>query len=347
MLDRKIQRARWKLNSLASRFLPRSMVLIYHRIIDLESDPQRLSVTPEHFEAQMEILSHGFELVPLGDLVADLRKGRLRDRTCAITIDDGYEDNYLNARPVLEKLGIPATIFISSGFTGTRREFWWDELDRLILQNRSLPEELHIAINGTEYHWPVFDDGPVSGWNVQTPPPETAGSNGEYTRHAIYAELCQLIQPMESAQITDTLHQLREAAGDPGQARQENIPMNAEQVVSLHRSGLFDIGAHTQSHVNLATQAVEQQTREIEGSKRDLETLLGSEVESFSYPFGALKNYSPQSIKCVRNAGFYSAVSGHSGNVTRLTNPYEIPRRVVRDWDAETFERQLETYYSP
>lgn len=346
MLKQKIRRAKWKLNSLATRFLPRSMVLMYHRVVDLNSDPQRLSVTPDNFEMQIDVISRNFHPISLKELVNDLASGKIRDRTCVITIDDGYQDNYLNARPVLENFGIPATIFVSSGFTGTRREFWWDELDRLILQNQSLPDEIHISVNGTEHCWPVSDEEHNAGWHVESTLTATAENRDRFARHEIYMELCQLLQPMEFEQINGTLVQLREVTGDSGDARQNYITMNAEQVRSLHQGGLIDIGAHTQSHISLATQPVIEQKMEIEGSKSDLETMLGSKVESFSYPFGALRNYSDQSIKCVKNAGFKSAVSGYSSNVTRLTSAYEIPRRIVRDWDAETFEMKLEQYYS-
>lgn len=346
MLKQKITKSKWKLNSFAARFLPRSMVLIYHRVVDLDSDPQRLSVTPDNFEMQMDVISRNFHPISLKELVDDLARGKIRDRTCVITIDDGYEDNYLHARPVLEKFGIPATIFVSSGFIGTRREFWWDELDRLILHNQSLPDEVHISVNGTEHCWPVSEKEHNAGWHVQSTQTASAENRDRFGRHEIYMGLCQLLQPMEVEQINGALVQLREVTGDSGDARQKHIAMNAEQVRSLHQGGLIDIGAHTQSHVNLATQPVIKQKMEIEGSKSDLETMLGSKVESFSYPFGALRNYSDQSIKCVKNAGFNSAVSGYSSNVTRLTSAYEIPRRVVRDWDAETFEMKLVQYYS-
>jgi peptidoglycan/xylan/chitin deacetylase (PgdA/CDA1 family) len=346
MLKQKFRKVKWKVNSLASRILPRSMVLMYHRVVDLDSDPQQLSVTPDNFEMQMDAISRNFHPISLKELVNDLASGEIRDRTCVITIDDGYEDNYLHAKPVLEKFGIPATIFVSSGYTGTRREFWWDELDWLILQNQSLPNVVHISVNGTEHCWPVSEQEHDTRWRAPPTRTATAENRDCFARHEIYMDLCQLLKPMKFEQLNDTLAQLRDVTGDSRDARQRYIAMNAEQIRSLHQGGLIEIGSHTQSHINLATQPVVTQKMEIEGSKSDLETMVGSEVESFAYPFGGLRYYSSQSIKCVKNAGFSSAVSGYGGNVTRLTSVYEIPRRIVRDWDAETFEKKLEQYYS-
>jgi len=346
MLEKKFRRGRWKLNSLVSRFFPRSMVLIYHRVIDLDADPQRLSVTPDNFEAQMDVISRSYHPITLKELVSDLASGKIRDRTCVITFDDGYADNYLHASPILDKLGIPATIFVASGFTGTRREFWWDELQRLILQTNLLPDEVCISVNGTKHCWPVFDKEYDTGWHVQSAQTSIAENRDRFAQHEIYMDLCQLLQPMAAEQIEDNLVQLREVTGDSGDARQNYIPMDAGQIRSLHQGGLIEIGAHTQNHLSLSAQPVITQKMEIEGSKSDLETLLGEKVESFAYPFGMLRNYSYQSIECVKNAGFSGAVSGVSGNVTRFSGTYEIPRRVVRDWDAETFERKLQHYYS-
>ncbi|MFQ5643119.1 MAG: polysaccharide deacetylase family protein [Thiogranum sp.] len=327
MIGYKIRKARLKLNSLVSRVLPRAMVLIYHRVASLESDPQKLGVTPENFASHMEVIARRFQPITLRELVDDLRRGSIRDRSVVVTFDDGYEDNYRNARPILEKHGIPATIFVSTAYTGSRREFWWDELDRLILGARRLPETINVEPGGDIFS--VANDG-----------------RQRLSRHEVYMDLCARFQRLGSGQIDTAIEQLRDATGDPGRGRPENIPMNVEQLRTLHEGGLIEIGAHTRSHVNLAAQSPREQQEEIEGSKKDLEQMLGSTVESFSYPFGTLDHYTDGSVKCARDAGFESALANFSANVTRFDSPYEIPRRMVRNWDGETFEAALDRYYS-
>ena len=159
-------------------------------------------------------------------------------------------------------------------------------------------------------------------------------------------DLCARFQQLESGQVDDAIEQLRNATGDPGKGRPENMPMSVEQILSLHKGGLIEIGAHTRSHVNLAAQTLVKQKEEIEGSKLDLEHMLGSSVESFSYPFGTLDHYTNRSVKCVKDAGFKNALSNFTGNVTRFSSLYEIPRRMVRNWDGATFENSLDLYYS-
>jgi peptidoglycan/xylan/chitin deacetylase (PgdA/CDA1 family) len=51
-----------------------------------------------------------------------------------VTFDDGYADNLYNAKPLLERYGIPATVFLITGYIEDKRQLWWEELVRLLLQ---------------------------------------------------------------------------------------------------------------------------------------------------------------------------------------------------------------------
>jgi peptidoglycan/xylan/chitin deacetylase (PgdA/CDA1 family) len=106
-------------------------ILLYHRVAELESDPQRLAVTPAHFEEHLRVLRGTCTPIELADVPRLLRAARLPKRPVAITFDDGYRDNLHEAKPLLERDGVPATVFVASGYVGREREFWWDELDRL------------------------------------------------------------------------------------------------------------------------------------------------------------------------------------------------------------------------
>src|SRR3954470_17290952 len=121
------------------------MVLLYHRVVALGTAPQWLSVPPTLFEQQVDMLKRNYKILPLPVLVACVRQDCLPRRSVTITFDDGYADNHLHAKPILEKHEAPATIFVSSGFVGRREEFFWDELDRLLLQPGRLPRHLNLS----------------------------------------------------------------------------------------------------------------------------------------------------------------------------------------------------------
>jgi peptidoglycan/xylan/chitin deacetylase (PgdA/CDA1 family) len=106
-------------------------ILLYHRVAQLGTDPQQLAVDPQTFDEQLTVLRETCTPVALGDVPGMLRARRLPRRPVAVTFDDGYRDNLHEAKPLLERHGVPATVFVASGYVGAGKEFWWDELDRL------------------------------------------------------------------------------------------------------------------------------------------------------------------------------------------------------------------------
>ena len=86
------------------------------------------------------------------------------------------------------------------------------------------------------------------------------------------------------------------------------------------------------------------QFREISRGKELLEDIFGSRIKAFAYPFGGRQDYNEQTVECVRRSGFDRACSNFEGHVRRLTDPYQLPRHLVRNWDGETFARQLKKW---
>jgi len=103
-------------------------VIMYHNI-DENSGTSRLSVSPVNFERQMRFLKNRhYNVVSLEGLADMVIKNKFPGKTIAITFDDGYEDNYLNAYPVLKKFGLRATIFIIPAMVGSRGYLTWDQI---------------------------------------------------------------------------------------------------------------------------------------------------------------------------------------------------------------------------
>ncbi|HDZ77016.1 MAG TPA: polysaccharide deacetylase family protein [Candidatus Omnitrophica bacterium] len=95
-------------------------ILMYHKIDAAESLISKIAISPETFQRQMEFLYRNkYNVIPLTELIELISKGeKIPHNTVCITFDDGYENNYTKAFPILEEYNLPATIFIIVDFVG-------------------------------------------------------------------------------------------------------------------------------------------------------------------------------------------------------------------------------------
>jgi peptidoglycan/xylan/chitin deacetylase (PgdA/CDA1 family) len=103
-----------------------AVVVAFHRVSD-RPECDGLTIDVDMFERYCRFFRRHFRVVPLGDVVDRLERGLPPNRELAITFDDGYLDNYENARPVLERLSLPATFFVVTQWIGTDVWPWWDQ----------------------------------------------------------------------------------------------------------------------------------------------------------------------------------------------------------------------------
>ncbi len=133
--DRLLEGASWAMSQVAgglrAAFGDRQQtgfgILMYHRVTDHEPGlaTPTCNVTPQRLRKQLSgLLKRGFVPWPLERLISAQTAGeRIPPRAFAVTFDDGYENNLLNALPILREFGIPATIFLATGFLGSQEPF--------------------------------------------------------------------------------------------------------------------------------------------------------------------------------------------------------------------------------
>ena len=320
----------------------RALILLYHRVAETDSDPWELAVTPQHFAEHLQVLSEYGRAIPLQKLSLAVERRSLARRSVIVTFDDGYADNLLNAKPLLEKYDIPATVFVTTGYTGAGREFWWDELDRLLLQDGRLPRALRLSMRGNDYEWELGEAteyGDVShdrnarwrAWQEDDPSP----------RHALYRSLWQLMHPMPETERRTVRDELLKWAGADGSARPTHRAMSGEEIVELARGGLVEVGCHTVTHPQLSALKPDSQRDEIHQSKARLEEILNRSVASFAYPYGRECDYNDETVRLVQEAGFDCACTTSVGVVGRHADRFRLPRLQVQDMDGEAFARLL------
>jgi len=320
-------------------------ILLYHRVIESFSDPQLLCVTPQHFSEHLDVLRKNHIPISLEELVSREKNCSLQPNRIAVTFDDGYADNLINAKPILERYDMLATVFITGANIDGVREFWWDELERIVLQPGNLPRKIELDIAGKMFFRDLSEANDYGEkefnqfhmWNVL----ETEDMN---PRSELYRSLCQFLHPLTYDECQKVLDKLRALTNVSAEGRATHRSMSADEIILLTKDGLIKAGAHTMTHPVLARLPIEQQRDEINKNKVQLEDILGYKVAGFSYPYGTKADYTKTTKKLVQDAGFIYACANYYGQTRRWTDPFELPRFLVRDWDGDEFARQLQTF---
>jgi len=317
-------------------------------VATLDTDPQLLSVTPEHFAEHLEYLSEHYNPMSLSELCNALKAGKIPKRSIVITFDDGYADNLWNAKPLLERNEISATVFVTSGYIGSDREFWWDDLERLLLLPEQLPNRLELTIGGRNRKWDLTGDVEYTTGqrsSTRSDPWNVTMASDPGPRYTIYRDLHRILNVLPCGQQETILSAITQWAGVSRTGRAPYRALTAGELKQLARGGLVEIGAHTVTHARLSAQTASIQKGEIARSKESLEEILGREVRSFSYPFGQNEDFNSNCVEFIKGAGFTAACTNYGSTLTRSADPYCLPRAMVRDWDVQTFAARIKEWF--
>lgn len=335
-LARRGLRGGWRrLKSLAVPRGSRPVILMYHRVAEPPFDPWGLCVSPDNFRAQMEMLKTHRHVMSVDDLVAALEAGEVPKFAAAITFDDGYGDNALLAKPVLEELQLPATFFLTSKTIGEGL-FWWDELALLVLACPQAADfEVEIGGKGAAVCWDAQDVMPpdLPGWRAE--------HGGKDQRRSTYLRLWALLQQSGSDARMIAMAELRSRLGGSGESRISALDMPmSESMARTLASPMISPGGHGQTHMPLAGLPAKRQIAEISGGRADITAMTGGAAPiGFAYPHGSMDE---QARRYVIEAGYSWAVVTDDLPVNpRAFDRYALPRIGAGNWSAETLRRKL------
>jgi peptidoglycan/xylan/chitin deacetylase (PgdA/CDA1 family) len=296
------------------------VVLMYHRIANTLSDPWKLSVSPENFEEHLKVLKD-YPVIPIEALnYALTKKNGMLPNTILVTFDDGYRDNYLTGKPLLEKYNIPATFFITTNAIGKQEEFWWDALERICLQSPVLPSKLILQQPDNI----SFNLGKSTNVNVISP-------------LNLYLRLCEIIRNMETSQ-QQTFIKMLEVWAKNATVRPEYFTMDKRELLDLQSNEMFTIGAHTMSHPFLPNLSYDDQKSEIQGCIALLESLTGDAPKYLAYPHGGRDQ---NTLEILAESGIELGFTTDPHVFKAEMYKYAIPRFQVSNWDGKTFAFHL------
>jgi peptidoglycan/xylan/chitin deacetylase (PgdA/CDA1 family) len=310
---------------------PKPVILMYHRIADEPVDPWGLAVSPARFEEQLQVLRRTRYPLPLTDFVRHLQAGTLPPHAVALTLDDGYADNFLVGKPRLAAADVPATVFLITGFLDCPDELWWDELARLILLERG-PRSLELVVRDMPMKFDFDMELPsreTDTWRASSPPVTQ--------RQHAFAAIWEALRPLEHQERRALMAELRSMFRGRKPAATSSRTMTSDEVRQLASSGIVTIGAHTVTHPPLTHLKSELRRCEIKESKVTSEALIGAQVTGFAYPYG---DFDHQVRSAVEGAGFAFACSTRQGPAV-TSDVLTLPRIQINDWDGEAFDRKL------
>jgi peptidoglycan/xylan/chitin deacetylase (PgdA/CDA1 family) len=316
-------RARRYLNRTRARVphRPYPAILMYHRIAQDSFDPWGEAVAPDRFREQLEWLAANRTLLCLADFAERHRRETLPCEAIAITFDDGYACIADTAAPLLEEVGVPATVFVSPEIIRIG-SFWWQELQSIVLEH-----------DGTTLEF----DGHVIELGERTPRDHAwaPGSPPSTPRQRAYAKVQILLSRMPPDRLKQSLGALRNLAAPAVDAAKR--PMSAEKVRRI-ASDRIEFGSHALTHAWLPNLSDDQQTREIEGSVEQCRELTGHKPTAFAYPYGMFDERAKANVAA---AGFDCACTTQDLAVSSRSPTHALPRLAVGNWAAPALKRAL------
>jgi peptidoglycan/xylan/chitin deacetylase (PgdA/CDA1 family) len=285
-------------------------VLCYHGVV-----AERMSRRDANFEttigvsdfaAHLEFLVRWFHPVTLSEVRASFVEGKpLPRRSLLVTLDDGYRNALTHGAPALLRYGVPAAVFVSTGYIGGKLLYWYDEIARR-LDQWSEPR-IESPVDGKSASWPK-EQGARRALAREI---EQACKRIPNRRRIEYLEYVRARTP-EGLELTEGQHHVLD-------------PMNWDEVRSLAALG-FEIGSHTVTHPILTNLEPDDLHEELVNSKAEIERQTGKPCFSISYPNGARADYSNAVVEATRAAGYVLGFTLAERLDDHRNGPYLISR---------------------
>jgi len=282
-------------------------ILLYHSISSC-SDQSRdvlhhkvVSASPEMFERQISYLVAKYHIISLAEYISIVKSELPVPKGCVVvTFDDGYQDNYTYAYPILKAHGAVATIFICPDLIDTQQPLWTNSLARSIY--RSKLSSLNIEELGS-YDLTTLD---------------------KKIRAADH--IIDKIMSLRNESVQKTVaYILKELKVDLDTPTMDQTYLSWQQIRTMAEHGM-SFGAHTLSHINLTKTSSQDALIEIAESKQRIETELGTLVHSFAYPFGGHDFFNREIKEMVIRTGFFCSCSTLFGRNNSQSDVFELKR---------------------
>jgi peptidoglycan/xylan/chitin deacetylase (PgdA/CDA1 family) len=310
----------------------RAAIVMYHRVIALDCDPWGLAVAPDHFAQQLEYFKRGRTVLTMAEFVVRMQRDSLPRDAVAITFDDGYHDNYLNAAPMLEAAGLPATLFLSTAPTQRHEPYWFEELAAMVLDAAEPADFIVTLTDGpllVSFGRREHADDDRRGWRASNPP--------RTKREALFYSSWKRMRALAPRDRDAAMANLR--ANLTAERSEVSRAMTVDEIRHLVASGLITLGGHTVDHPDLCQLQPEEALDQIARGKAETEAIAGTTIDGFAYPYGRTDD---RVRALVIKAGFQWACTTEPGFVgASRTDQFAMPRIAAVDTTARPFDAYM------
>lgn len=262
------------------------------------------SIDVARFERDLKFIRK-YNVISMSELIKSYATNNIPTDAVVITFDDGYKDNYQYAYPMLKKYKLPATIYLTSTYIGSKL---WLPLNRFyhaVLYSKKTKLNLSAL---AEY-----------GINVR---------EVTLTDYSSRMQLVKTLRPqlknIEIEKLEIVVSKIEELLGIT------ELYSHALDMLSWAEVGAMqdtvEFGSHTCGHAILSKLSDKKQEDEIAISRQIIEQNIKSEVKHFAYPNGHKNDYTKESIGYLKKHGYESAVTTEHGLVSSGDNKLELKR---------------------
>jgi len=302
---------------LLHRYYRKVLILTYHGVLPAHhiKDGENFLfysniVTQKAFDQQMRYLKLNFQPFTLVDLdkALEAKTNTSKKPYVLVTFDDGYENIFDYALPILKKYGIVGHFFIPTDSIGTNKFIWTEEINFRLQKTRVM--EISFGLDGKKYSFPL-----------------QLTKNKEKSSKLVRNILKYMSKKDALATIDAIRYQTRDVDISSRSGKRYNH-LNWNQVRELSDSGMI-IGSHTTDHFILSSLTKEESYASIANSKKVIEKKVSKACKYFSYPNGTIRDFGKRDISILKGLGFKYALSQIYGINDRnyiLTNNFILKR---------------------
>ena len=266
------------------------------------------------FEDQIGLIKKKYTLLSMDDVVEIYTNGdRWPKNSVAVTFDDGFQNNYFNAAPILDKYKCPSTFYVCAGMINTDLMFWVDIIEDCLNRTKKTAVRIHLAEDAVLYL--RDDDEKIQAIDT-------------------VKKYCKKVASPVKDRILDEL--IEETDVSPSSdASSDYKMMSWKQLRAICDSDLFTVGGHTLYHDIMSAQPVDRMEKDVDTTLSLLEYNLGESMIHFSYPEGQAHHYSQEVISALCKKGIVcspSAIDGFNTDENLFNLKRIMPNFMGRDF---------------